>query len=59
MNLEIMEVKENEVVDSETCSDNETYLGCERCSESKDGDYPDYSYRKRVNFLYTENRCKK
>ena len=61
-NLEIMEVKENEVVDSETCSDNETYLGCERCLESTDGDYPDYSYRKRVNFLYTQitgDRCKK
>ena len=61
-NLEIMEVKENEVVDSETCSDNEKWLGSERCLESMDGDYPDYSYRRRVNFLYTQitgDRCKK
>ena len=61
-NLEIMEVKENEVVDSETCSDNEKWLGSEMCLERMDGDYPDYSYRRRVNFLYTKitgDRCKK
>ena len=57
-----MEVKENEVVDSETCSDNEKWLGCEKCLEGNDGDYPDYTYRKRVNFVYTQitgDRCKK
>ena len=58
---EIMEFKENDVVDGETSSDNERWLGCERCLKSTDGDYPDYSYRKRVNFLYTKisgERCK-
>ena len=61
-NLRIMEVKENEVVDSETCSDNEKWLGCEKCLEGNDGDYPDYTYRKRVNFVYTQitgDKCKK
>ena len=57
-----MEFKENDAVDGEPSSDNERWLGCERCLESTDGDYPDYSYRKRVNFLYTKisgDRCKK
>ena len=37
-------------------------MGSEDCLEGKDEDYPDYSYRKRVNFLYTqitEDMCKK
>ena len=51
---EIMEFKENGAVDGEPSSDNERCLCDENCLESTDGNYPDYSYRKRVNFLYTQ-----
>ena len=63
MNLEIMEAEGNEIVDNETSSDNEKCLCSEKRLESRDRrEYPDYSYRKRVNYLYTKiigDRCKK
>ena len=57
-----MEGEQNKTDNSELNSDSEKCLYDESCLEEKDGDYPDYSYRKRVNFLYTKitgDRCKK
>ena len=62
MELQIEETQQNDPMDSESRTENEKCLCGENCLEDKDGDYPDYSYRKRVNFLYTKitgDRCKK
>ena len=46
----------SEINSEENCSCDE------KCLENGDNNYPDYSYRNRVNFLYSEisgDRCKK
>ena len=55
-NIDGVESNNDEIKSDENCSCEENDI------ENEDNNYPDYSYRKRVNYLYTEisgDRCKK
>ena len=55
-NMDGVESNNDEIKSDENCSCEENDI------ENEDNNYPDYSYRKRVNYLYTEisgDRCKK